>query len=105
MPGREHLQQCRGCAKATCSLGSFSWDPPHPTPAHPIMLCIAVCRYASVEDLGSPGDAANKLLDRYLNKEFMSTRIGISRQGEVLAASSREKDGRMYYDIEVSGGG
>lgn len=60
-----------------------------------------MCRYASVEDLGSPSDAANKLLDRYLNKEFMSTRIGIRRQGEVLAASSREKDGRLYYDIEV----
>lgn len=58
-------------------------------------------RYKSVEDLGSPSDAANKLLDRYLNKEFMSTRIGIRRQGEVLAASSRDKDGRKYYDVEV----
>jgi hypothetical protein len=58
-------------------------------------------RYKTVEDLGSPSDAANKLLDRYLNKEFMSTRLGIRRQGEVVAASSREKDGRVYYDIEV----
>lgn len=56
-----------------------------------------------MEDLGSPSDAANKLLDRYLNKEFMSTRIGIRRQGEVVAASSREKDGRVYYDITVGG--
>lgn len=60
-------------------------------------------RYKTVEDLGSPSDAANKLLDRYLNKEFMSTRLGIRRQGEVVAASSREKDGRVYYDIEVGG--
>jgi hypothetical protein len=67
------------------------------------MLCMLSCvsRYKSVEDLGSPSDAANKLLDRYLNKEFMSTRIGIRRQGEVLAASSRDKDGRKYYDVEV----
>lgn len=62
---------------------------------------MCVSRYKSVEDLGSPSDAANKLLDRFLNKEFMSTRIGIRRQGEVLAASSRDKDGRKYYDIEV----
>lgn len=59
------------------------------------------CRYKTVEDLGSPTDAANKLLDRFLNKEFMSTRLGIRRQGEVVSASSREKDGRLYYDIEV----
>lgn len=65
------------------------------------MLCSTTHRFKSVEDLGSPSDAANKLLDRYLNKEFMSTRLGVRRQGEVLAASSREKDGRVYYDIEV----
>ena len=33
-------------------------------------------RFASVEDLGSPMDAAQRLLDQYLNKEFMSTRLG-----------------------------
>lgn len=33
-------------------------------------------RYASVEDLGTPAQAAQALLDQYLNKEFMSTRIG-----------------------------
>jgi hypothetical protein len=33
-------------------------------------------RYAGVSDLGSPEDAAKALLDQYLNKEFMSTRIG-----------------------------
>lgn len=55
-----------------------------------------------MEDLGSPTDAANRLLDRFLNKEFMSTRLGVRRQGEVLSASSREKDGRTYYDIDVS---
>lgn len=54
-----------------------------------------------MEDLGTPQVAAAALLDRYLNKEFMSTRLGISRSGEVLGASQREADGRLYYDIQV----
>jgi hypothetical protein len=69
-----------------------------------VLTLYCCCRYKTVEDLGSPEDAANKLLDRFLNKEFMSTRLGIRRQGEVVSASSREKDGRLYYDIEVSCG-
>jgi len=36
-------------------------------------------RYNSVEDLGTPEAAAKALLDQYLNKEFMSTRIGAER--------------------------
>lgn len=59
-------------------------------------------RYASVEDLGSPDAAAARLLDKYLNKEFMSTRIGIKREGEIISAASRQgDDGRLYYDLEV----
>lgn len=59
-------------------------------------------RYQSVTDLGTPEDAAASLLDRYLNKEFMSTRIGIKREGQVVEASSRTgADGQTYYDIRV----
>eukprot|EP00878_Enallax_costatus_P026750 GHUV01028737.1.p1 GENE.GHUV01028737.1~~GHUV01028737.1.p1 ORF type:complete len:211 (+),score=32.48 GHUV01028737.1:659-1291(+) len=59
-------------------------------------------RYNSVTDLGSPDDAAARILDQYLNKEFMSTRLGIRRTGEIISADSREgPDGRTYYDIQV----
>ncbi|KAI8468302.1 MAG: lumenal PsbP-like protein [Monoraphidium minutum] len=59
-------------------------------------------RYASVEDLGTPEAAAVALLDRYLNKEFMSTRLGIKREGEVISAASRvADDGRTYYDLTI----
>ena len=54
-------------------------------PAHP--MCTALSRavpppyrrrrYDSVAVLGSPADAAAKILDQYLNREFMSSRIGI----------------------------
>jgi hypothetical protein len=55
-----------------------------------------------VEDLGSPDAAAARILDKYLNKEFMSTRIGIRREGEIISAASRQgSDGKTYYDIEV----
>lgn len=60
------------------------------------------CRYSSVTDLGTPEDAAGRILDQYLNKEFMSTRLGIKRTGEIVSASSRDgPEGRKYYDIEV----
>jgi hypothetical protein len=59
-------------------------------------------RYDSVRDLGTPEEAAQKLLDRYLNQEFMSTRLGIRREGEIVKATSRTgADGREYYDIQV----
>jgi hypothetical protein len=55
-----------------------------------------------VQDLGSPDAAAARILDKYLNKEFMSTRIGIRREGEIISAASRQgSDGKTYYDIEV----
>lgn len=70
----------------------------------PHALVVPRTRYKSVDDLGTPEAAAKRLLDQYLNKEFMSTRIGITRSGEVLDASSREgADGKMYYDIQVGG--
>eukprot|EP00198_Chlamydomonas_reinhardtii_P006766 XP_001696102.1 lumenal PsbP-like protein [Chlamydomonas reinhardtii] len=59
-------------------------------------------RYKSVEDLGSPQDAANRLLDQYLTKEFMSTRLGIARYGEIVSANKRTADdGKVYYDIAI----
>lgn len=59
-------------------------------------------RYASVADLGSPSTAAAKILDQYLTQEFMSTRIGISREGSVLSAAERSgADGRLYYDLAI----
>jgi hypothetical protein len=59
-------------------------------------------RYSSVADLGSPEDAAQRLLDQYLNKEFMSTRLGIRREGKVVACGQRRApDGRLYYDIHI----
>jgi translation initiation factor RLI1 len=65
-------------------------------------ICSCLCRFASVEDLGSPDEAAARILDKYLNKEFMSTRIGIKREGEIVSAASRQgSDGKLYYDIEV----
>lgn len=59
-------------------------------------------RFMSVADLGSPSDAANRLLDQYLTKEFMSTRLGIARYGEVVSASGRvADDGQTYYDVAI----
>lgn len=59
-------------------------------------------RYKSVEDLGTPQEAANKVLKQYLT-EFMSTRLGVRRESNILSASSRiADDGRLYYQVEVS---
>lgn len=59
-------------------------------------------RYKSVEDLGTPEEAAKKILDQYLNQEFMSSRIGIKREGSVVSASSRTgPNGTLYYDIDI----
>lgn len=59
-------------------------------------------RYNAVTDLGTPQDTANKILDQFLTKEFMSTRLGIKREGSVLSASSREgPEGRTYYDVAI----
>jgi len=45
-------------------------------------------KFTSPTDLGTPEDAANKVLKQYLN-EFMSTRIGVSRKSSILSAEQR----------------
>lgn len=59
-------------------------------------------KYKSVEDLGPPEEAAKKVLKQYLT-EFMSTRLGVRRESNILSTSSRiADDGRTYYQVEVS---
>lgn len=59
-------------------------------------------RFKNVDDLGSPDEAAQKVLRQYLT-EFMSTRIGVRRESKILSSASRiAEDGRLYYDIEVN---
>ena len=59
-------------------------------------------RYKSVEDLGPPEEAAKKVLKQYLT-EFMSTRLGVRRESNILSASSKiAEDGRLYYQVEVT---
>ncbi|KAH9315051.1 hypothetical protein KI387_023678, partial [Taxus chinensis] len=59
-------------------------------------------RFTSVEDLGPPESAGNKVLKQYLT-EFMSTRLGVRRESNILSSSSRvADDGRLYYEIEVN---
>ncbi|KAL5850910.1 hypothetical protein ACOSQ3_008969 [Xanthoceras sorbifolium] len=58
--------------------------------------------YKSVEDLGPPQEAGKKVLKQYLT-EFMSTRLGVKRESNILSTSSRvADDGRLYYQIEVN---
>ena len=58
-------------------------------------------KFESVTDLGSPETAATKNLDQFL-EEFMSTRLGVKRQGEVVSAVARTgDDGQQYYDIQT----
>eukprot|EP00268_Persea_americana_P010895 TRINITY_DN14472_c0_g2_i1.p1 TRINITY_DN14472_c0_g2~~TRINITY_DN14472_c0_g2_i1.p1 ORF type:complete len:248 (+),score=23.34 TRINITY_DN14472_c0_g2_i1:179-922(+) len=58
--------------------------------------------YKSVEDLGPPQEAAEKVLRQYL-VEFMSTRLGVRRESNILSTSSRiADDGRLYYQVEVN---
>jgi hypothetical protein len=59
-------------------------------------------KYISVEDLGPPEKAAEKVLKQYLT-EFMSTRLGVRRESNILSASSKvADDGRLYYEVEVN---
>ncbi|KAM5560974.1 psbP domain-containing protein 1, chloroplastic [Rosa sericea] len=58
--------------------------------------------YKSVEDLGPPEVAGKQVLRQYLT-EFMSTRLGVKREGKVLTTSSRvADDGKLYYQVEVN---
>ncbi|KAF8401271.1 hypothetical protein HHK36_012204 [Tetracentron sinense] len=59
-------------------------------------------KYKSVEDLGPPQEAGEKVLRQYLT-EFMSTRLGVRRESNILSTSSRvADDGRIYYQVEVN---
>lgn len=59
-------------------------------------------KFSSIRDVGSPKEAGDQILRQYLT-EFMSTRIGVVREGEFVSASERMgPDGKLYYDIEVS---
>ncbi|KAJ4962955.1 hypothetical protein NE237_022894 [Protea cynaroides] len=59
-------------------------------------------KYKSVEDLGPPQIAGEKVLKQYLT-EFMSTRLGVRRESNILTTSSRvADDGKMYYEVEVN---
>ncbi|CAD7695197.1 unnamed protein product [Ostreobium quekettii] len=58
-------------------------------------------KYAVVSDLGSPQDAAQRILQQYL-AEFMSTRIGVQREGDIISAEQRTgPDGKLYYDVQI----
>lgn len=59
-------------------------------------------RFKDVEDLGTPDQAAQKVLKQYLT-EFMSTRLGVRRESKIVYTNSRvADDGKLYYDIEVN---
>ncbi|KAL1312924.1 hypothetical protein HN51_039498 [Arachis hypogaea] len=59
-------------------------------------------RYKTVQDLGSPQEAGKKVLRQYLT-EFMSTRLGVRRESNILSTSSRvADDGKLYYQVEVN---
>ncbi|XP_057743620.1 psbP domain-containing protein 1, chloroplastic-like isoform X1 [Arachis stenosperma] len=59
-------------------------------------------RYKSVQDLGTPEDAGKKVLKQYLT-EFMSTRLGVRRESNILSTTSRvADDGKLYYQVEVN---
>ncbi|GAB4855665.1 PsbP domain-containing protein 1, chloroplastic [Ancistrocladus abbreviatus] len=58
--------------------------------------------YKSIEDLGPPQEAGKKILKQYLI-EFMSTRLGVRRESNILSTSSRvADDGKLYYQVEVN---
>lgn len=58
-------------------------------------------QYKSVQDLGSPQQAGQKVLKQLLT-EFMSTRLGVRRESNILSTSSRvADDGKLYYQVEV----
>lgn len=59
-------------------------------------------RFKEVKDLGSPDQAAQRVLKQYLT-EFMSTRIGVRRESNIVSASSKvADDGKEYYEVQVN---
>lgn len=58
-------------------------------------------KFKGVDDLGTPQQAARNVLQQYLT-EFMSTRIGVRREANIVSTNSRiGNDGRLYYEVEV----
>lgn len=59
-------------------------------------------KFKTVQDLGSPQQAGKKVLDQYLT-EFMSTRLGVKRESNILSTSERvADDGKLYYQVEAN---
>ncbi|UPR02472.1 PsbP domain-containing protein [Chloropicon primus] len=62
-------------------------------------------KYKSLpDDFGSPSQCAETFLSKYMD-EFVSTRLGITRQGRVVAAAERTKaedGGRLFYDFLIN---
>jgi hypothetical protein len=57
--------------------------------------------YASVRDVGTPEETAEKILKQTLI-ELTSTRLGIIRESEVVSAKEDlDKDGTAFYDITL----
>ena len=57
--------------------------------------------YKSVRDLGTPEEAAKKVLTQYL-LELTSTRLGVRRESEILDARERvDVDGKPFYDVKI----
>ena len=55
--------------------------------------------YSGVKDLGNEDDIGKRVLDQYL-VEFMSTRLGVRRESEVVESTFREApDGKLYCDV------
>ncbi|GAB5355898.1 hypothetical protein AAMO2058_000244400 [Amorphochlora amoebiformis] len=60
-----------------------------------------VTKFDSPTDIGTPQEVAKDVERRLLN-EFMSTRIGVRRDSDIISAKERTgKDGKVYYDITV----
>ena len=62
-------------------------------------------KFVNPRDLGTPDEAAKKILAQYLN-EFMSSRIGVRRESKIVSASERtgtDIDGEpmIFYDVEL----
>ena len=62
-------------------------------------------KFVNPRDLGTPDEAAKKILAQYLN-EFMSSRIGVRRESTIVSASERtgtDIDGEpmIFYDVEL----
>ena len=62
-------------------------------------------KFVNPRDLGTPDEAAKKILAQYLN-EFMSSRIGVPRESTIVSASERtgtDIDGEpmIFYDVEL----